>query len=179
MAPFLPPWLAVSLATDGAQLESGYSELSVTYDTPRADPATTDATVARDWLAGWLVAIHDPSQSPSQQHERCCSPAQHHVTEWIPFYAVPAPRYLGNSSISWRIDPVSCLSSCLPDGAPPLLYWLQSLVKSESGLAMSSSTDSKPFLVLPRSISPIGLEFLDQALPGAQIVLEGSLNTAD
>lgn len=85
--PFLPPVVG-RVAYDGwsgAHLESGYSELAVTDDTPWADSATTDATVTRDWLAGRLVTTHDPSQQPSQQSDRYCSPSQHPVAGWIPF----------------------------------------------------------------------------------------------
>lgn len=103
----------------GPQLESGNSDLSglsVAYDTPWAGSATTDATVTRDWLGEWLATTHDPSQQPSQRRDGYGSPSHHPVAVWIPFYAGPAPRYLENSSILWRIVQVSCLSSCLLDG---------------------------------------------------------------
>lgn len=112
-----------------------YSGLSVTYDTPRADPATTDATVTRDCLAGRQYATHDPSQHSSEQHGRSCSPSQLEVREWSPFCAVPAPRYLGNSSIFLRIAQVSCLISCLPERPALLLFWLQLLTQRVSGQA--------------------------------------------
>lgn len=175
--PFSPTMAATWLAV--AVLHGGWSSAGVrkfravvNYDTLWADPATTDATVTRDWLAEWLVATHDPSQRPSQQHGRSCCPSQHHFPGWSPFYAVPAPRYHRELVDPMEDHPSFMLELVSARWSPThILSWMQSPTQQVTGLwDCLSRSSSMTFHVCPPSISPIGFKFLHQAYPVMQML---------
>lgn len=159
-------WLVAFLATDGAHWESGNSDLFVTYDAPRTDPATTDATVAGD--CGWpdgcsLLMIPPSSKTTAVPRLNIVFLSGAPSTPSLLLATWRTCRSYGGSSQS------QCLSSCSPGGVPLCLCTGCNLLPQQVG-GLYSLIKCRPFLIRPASISPIGFKFLYQARPVRQML---------